>query len=86
MARKGTVVKSEMSGGFGRPSMTGTKGMYDRGPAPFDKPRSMGNGAVPTKFMDSGVSKTPTPTQTTGADTRAARPGTSQRKYGTSNQ
>ena len=85
MAKKSGVVKSEMGGAFGVPSMVG-KGIYDRGPAPFDKPRSMGGGAVPTKFMESGPTKGPTPTQTSGITERSPRPGTKQRAWGVSNQ
>ncbi len=85
MAKKGSNVHSQMEGGFKRPSMTGAAGQYDHGPAPFDHPRSMGNGAVPTKFMETAPGgKMPTPTQTAGAETRAPRPGTKQRAFGKS--
>lgn len=84
MARKG-VVDTQMSG-FPRPGLKGQPGMYDRSPAPFDKPHDTGNGGVPLKFMESGPSKTPTPTQTAGLDSRAPRRGTMQRAFGTSDE
>jgi hypothetical protein len=86
MARKGSVVKSEMGGAFPRPSMTAAKGIYDASPAPFNKPHSLGRGGIPTKFAETGPSKGPTPTQTSGITTRAARPGTKQFGYGRSDQ
>ena len=84
--KKKSVVNSQMSGGFPSPSMSGASGIYDRGKPPFDKPRSMGKNTPATKFYDTTVSsKTPTPTQTAGMDSRAPRPGTKQRPYGKSN-
>lgn len=86
MARKGSTVRSEMGGAFGRPGMKGQAGRYDSSPAPFDHPHSLGGGGIPVKTYDETVSsKMPTPTQTAGAETRAPRPGTVQRKYGKSN-
>lgn len=89
MARKSGTVRSQMSGGFKTPSMTGAAGRYGSSPAPFDKPQSMGNGGIPTKMFDTSVGTSAarklTPTQTAGLNSRAPRPGTTQRKYGTSN-
>lgn len=84
MARKSSVVKSQMAGGFEKPSMTEAKGVYDASPGPFSKPHDLGGGGIPLKFMESGPGKGPTPTQTAGADTRAPRPGTMQRAFGKS--
>ncbi len=89
MARKGSVVESQMKGGWPKPSMTGGAGMYDHGKPPFDKPRSTGGqGDVPLKFYDESVSTKAaskiTPTQTAGLESRAPRPGTKQRAFGKS--
>lgn len=83
--KKSGVVKSEMGGAFGVPSMKGSTGIYDRGNAPFDKPHDLGGGGIPLKFAESGPSKGPTPTQTSGLETRAPRPGTMQNAFGKSN-
>lgn len=71
-SRKGNV-NTEMKA-FPTPSIDGAKGLYHR------------VGGVPVKYAESGVSKTPTPTQTVGIETRAPRPGTKQHAFGKSDQ
>lgn len=51
-----TVVHTQMpSMGTKNPSLTPSGGIYGRNKPPFDKPQSMGNGGIPTKFFDDSL-------------------------------
>lgn len=63
MARRAaneTVVHTQMpSMGPKHPSLTPGGGQYGHNKPPFDKPQSMGNGGIPTKFFDTSVPAKP---------------------------
>lgn len=82
--RKGrTVVDTQMAGSH-IPSMPSN----DYPVAPFSNHPGV-KGKIPTRVMDHSLQPSttrPTPTQTAGRDTRAPRPGTMQRAFGTSDE
>lgn len=61
-------------------------GIDGRNKAPFDKPQSMGNGGIPTKFFDGMSSKaatrTPAPGQVAPSQQGGKREGTEEYPYG----
>lgn len=79
MARRAandTIVHTQMpSMGTKHPSLTPAGGQYGHNRAPFDKPQSMGNGGIPTKFFDSSVPATPSRTTVSGSGTPASNLG-----------
>lgn len=70
MSKNGRPVRTQMPSSP-IPGMTSSKGTYDRGKAPFDKPHDTGNGGIPVKifheFPGQGTGKRLTPTQVSPA-------------------
>ena len=87
MAKHSGQVRSQMAGGFKKPSMGGGSGPMA---APFDHPHSMGWGGIPVVMMDHTMPTVAaaklTPTQTGGPSSAKPRPGTKQYPFGGSSE